>query len=122
MIRVMIADDHAVMRDGVRHILERAGDFEVACEASDGTQVLQLVRDHQPQVIVLDLSMPGRSGLELLRQLHSLDVPVHRGHRRVRIAFQRRHEPKAQPVRAKHGVVSPVDRRECRVVTLRSHH
>lgn len=70
MIRVMIADDHAVMRDGVRHILERAGDFEVACEASDGTQVLQLVRDHQPQVIVLDLSMPGRSGLELLRQLH----------------------------------------------------
>ncbi|WP_296225652.1 response regulator [Ralstonia sp. UBA689] len=69
MIRVMIADDHAVMRDGVRHILERAGDFDVVCEASDGTQVLQLTREHRPQVIVLDLSMPGRSGLELLRQL-----------------------------------------------------
>ncbi|MDB0544681.1 response regulator transcription factor, partial [Ralstonia solanacearum] len=67
MVRVMIADDHAVMRDGVRHILERAGDFEVVCEASDGTQVLQLVRDHRPQVIVLDLSMPGRSGLDLVR-------------------------------------------------------
>ncbi|MBB6591073.1 response regulator transcription factor, partial [Ralstonia solanacearum] len=71
MVRVMIADDHAVMRDGVRHILERAGDFEVVCEASDGTQVLQLVRDHRPQVIVLDLSMPGRSGLDLVRQLNA---------------------------------------------------
>ncbi|WP_275794616.1 response regulator transcription factor [Ralstonia syzygii] len=71
MIRVMIADDHAVMRDGVRHILERAGNFEVVCEASDGTQVLQLVREHAPQVIVLDLSMPGRSGLDLVRQLHT---------------------------------------------------
>ncbi|MCL9846898.1 response regulator transcription factor [Ralstonia solanacearum] len=71
MIRVMIADDHAVMRDGVRHILERAGDFDVVCEASDGTQVLPLVRDHQPQVVVLDLSMPGRSGLDLVRQLHA---------------------------------------------------
>ncbi len=71
MIRVMIADDHTVMRDGVRHILERAGDFEVVCEASDGTQVLQLVREHQPRVIVLDLSMPGRNGLELLKQLHA---------------------------------------------------
>lgn len=40
MIRVMIADDHAVMRDGVRHILERAGDFEVACEASDRKSVV----------------------------------------------------------------------------------
>ncbi|MFP3889505.1 response regulator transcription factor [uncultured Ralstonia sp.] len=71
MIRVMIADDHAVMRDGVRHILERAGNFEVVCEASDGTQVIQLVREHSPQVVVLDLSMPGRSGLDLVRQLHA---------------------------------------------------
>jgi len=70
MTRVMIADDHAVVRDGLRHILERAGNFEVVGEASDGTQVPRLVRDCAPQVLLLDLSMPGRSGLELIRLLH----------------------------------------------------
>jgi len=69
MTRVMIADDHAVVRDGLRHILERAGKFEVVGEASDGTQVPRLVRDCAPQVLLLDLSMPGRSGLELIRML-----------------------------------------------------
>ncbi|WER48925.1 response regulator transcription factor [Cupriavidus sp. WKF15] len=69
MIRVLIADDHAVVRDGLKHILERAGRFEVAGEAADGTQVLKLVRDCAPQVLLLDLSMPGRSGLELIRLL-----------------------------------------------------
>jgi len=69
MTRVMIADDHAVVRDGLRHILERAGKFEVVGEAADGTQVMGLVRDCAPQVLLLDLSMPGRSGLELIRLL-----------------------------------------------------
>lgn len=69
MTRVMIADDHAVVRDGLRHILERAGKFEVVGEAADGTQVPRLVRDCSPQVLLLDLSMPGRSGLELIRAL-----------------------------------------------------
>ena len=69
MIRILIADDHAVVRDGLKHILERAGRFEVVGEAADGTQVLKLVRDCVPQVLLLDLSMPGRSGLELIRLL-----------------------------------------------------
>ncbi|WP_019448219.1 response regulator transcription factor [Cupriavidus sp. BIS7] len=69
MTRVMIADDHAVVRDGLRQILERAGRFEVVAEAADGTQVLSLVRESSPQVLLLDLSMPGRSGLELIRLL-----------------------------------------------------
>ncbi|MDR3381342.1 response regulator transcription factor [Cupriavidus basilensis] len=69
MIPVMIADDHAVMRDGLRHILSRAGGFEVVGEAVDGAAVLQMARDCKARVILLDLSMPGRSGLELIRQL-----------------------------------------------------
>jgi PAS domain S-box-containing protein len=69
MTRVMIADDHAVVRDGLRQILERAGRFEVVAEAADGTQVLSLVRESAPQVLLLDLSMPGRNGLELIRLL-----------------------------------------------------
>jgi DNA-binding NarL/FixJ family response regulator len=71
MTRVMIADDHAVVRDGLRHILERAGNFEVVGEAADGTEVPHMVRETAPQVLLLDLSMPGRSGLELIRQMRN---------------------------------------------------
>lgn len=67
MTRVMIADDHAVVRDGLRHILERAGAFQVVGEAAAGSEVPRMIRDCHPQVLLLDLSMPGRSGLELIR-------------------------------------------------------
>lgn len=69
MTRVMIADDHALVRDGLRQILERAGKFQVVAEAADGSQVLALVRESSPRVLLLDLSMPGRNGLELIRLL-----------------------------------------------------
>ena len=69
MIRVVIADDHAVMRNGLRHILERASGFEVVGEASNGAEVPQMAREHPAHVILLDLSMPGRNGLELIRLL-----------------------------------------------------
>jgi len=71
MTRVIIADDHTVVRNGLRHILERASGFEVVGEASRGTEVPHLVRELSPQVILLDLSMPGRNGLELIRQLRA---------------------------------------------------
>ncbi|ABF11381.1 DNA-binding NarL/FixJ family response regulator [Cupriavidus metallidurans] len=71
MIRVIIADDHTVVRNGLRHILERTSDFEVVGEAARGTEVPQLVRELSPHVILLDLSMPGRNGLELIRQLRT---------------------------------------------------
>lgn len=71
MIRVMIADDHAVVRDGLRHILERAGGFEIVAEAADGAEVPRLARESEPELLLLDLSMPGRSGLELIRQLRA---------------------------------------------------
>lgn len=69
MIAVLIADDHEVVRNGLRHILERAGDFEVLAEAADGSAVPSMVREYPASVILLDLSMPGRSGLDLIRQL-----------------------------------------------------
>ncbi|MDF3833414.1 response regulator transcription factor [Cupriavidus basilensis] len=75
MIPVMIADDHAVVRDGLRHILGRSGGFDVVGEAVNGTEVLQMARDCKPRVILLDLSMPGRSGLELIKQLR-LEQPA----------------------------------------------
>ncbi|WP_321800368.1 response regulator transcription factor [Caballeronia sp. J97] len=67
--KVLIADDHAMVRDGLRHILANASGFEVAGEASDAASTLALVRSTPAQVLVLDLSMPGRSGIDLLKQV-----------------------------------------------------
>lgn len=64
---VVIADDHAVVRDGVRGLLERAdGEFEVVAEAADVPSVVVEVRRHQPDLLILDLSMPGGSSLAAL--------------------------------------------------------
>jgi DNA-binding NarL/FixJ family response regulator len=69
MIRVLIADDHTLVRDGLRHILESAHGFEVTGEAADSAGALTLVRTHEAEVILLDLSMPGRSGLDMIKQI-----------------------------------------------------
>lgn len=69
MIRVVIADDHALMREGLKHILSQAEDVQVIAEASDGFEVLALVRKADFDVLVMDLSMPGRSGMDLIRQI-----------------------------------------------------
>ncbi|KVD31879.1 LuxR family transcriptional regulator [Burkholderia ubonensis] len=67
MIKVILADDHAVMRDGLRHILETAGGFEIVGEASDGSTTLELAERGAADVLVLDLSMPAPTGIELLK-------------------------------------------------------
>ncbi|BAX62681.1 response regulator transcription factor [Burkholderia stabilis] len=67
MIRVILADDHAVMRDGLRHILEMAGGFEIVGEASDGSATLALAERAAADVLLLDLSMPAPTGIELIR-------------------------------------------------------
>ena len=69
MIRAVIADDHALMREGLKHILNKVDDIEVMAEASDGFEVLALVRKGHFDVLVMDLSMPGRSGMDLIRQI-----------------------------------------------------
>jgi DNA-binding NarL/FixJ family response regulator len=71
MIRVLLADDHAIVRAGLREILEDTGDIMVAAEASNGQEVLSLVRRAEFDVVVSDLSMPGRSGIDLIKQVKS---------------------------------------------------
>ena len=69
MIRVLIADDHAVVRKGLSQIIAETMDLEVLGEAGDGHAVLEFVRAQQCDVVVLDLNMPGPSGLDILKQL-----------------------------------------------------
>lgn len=69
MIRIVIADDHTIMREGLKRILDGAEDMTVVGEAVDGFEVLNLVRQGGFDLLMLDLSMPGRSGMELIRQI-----------------------------------------------------
>ena len=71
MIRVLIADDHTLMREGMKQILSTAGDLAVAGEASDGFQTLERVRNGEWDLLLLDMSMPRRSGIELIKQVKS---------------------------------------------------
>ena len=69
MIRILIADDHKIVRDGLRRILSAHGDLEVAAEAADGDQALALVRAHDYDLAMIDMSMPGLSGIDLIKRL-----------------------------------------------------
>jgi len=69
MIRVLIADDHDILRAGLKHILNEAGDIVVAGEASNGAEALAQLRAGQWDATVLDLNMPGRNGIELIKQV-----------------------------------------------------
>lgn len=71
-ISVLLVDDHAIARNGVRLMLGTAGDIAVAGEAGDARQALELVRERAFDVALLDITMPGMSGLDLLRHLHQL--------------------------------------------------
>ncbi len=70
-IRVMLADDHAVVRSGLRRMLEQNQQLEVVVEAENGEDAYQLYSDHLPDVAVLDLSMPGMGGLEAVRRIQA---------------------------------------------------
>jgi DNA-binding NarL/FixJ family response regulator len=71
MIRVVMADDHTILREGLKQLLSAAEGIEVVGEAIDGHEVLQQVRSTEFDVLLLDLSMPGRSGMDLIRQVKS---------------------------------------------------
>ena len=69
MIRILLADDHSIVRDGLRRIVEEDGAMEVVAEASDGREALQKVATSRPDVAVVDISMPGFDGLEVVSRL-----------------------------------------------------
>jgi DNA-binding NarL/FixJ family response regulator len=66
-IRILLADDHHIMRDGLRTLLERQGGFEVVAEAADGREAVRLAREHRPDVAIMDVAMPGLNGIEATR-------------------------------------------------------
>jgi DNA-binding NarL/FixJ family response regulator len=66
-IRVLLADDHAVVRAGIRQFLEREADLRVVAEADDGDAARRLIAEHHPDVAVLDIQMPGATGIEVAR-------------------------------------------------------
>ena len=68
-IRVLVADDHALVREGIRKVIDEPGHMEVVGEASNADEVESMVAELTPDVLVLDVTMPGRSGLELTRHL-----------------------------------------------------
>ncbi len=70
-LRILIADDHALVRAGVRGLLSAAPELEVVGEAENGAEAVRLTRELQPQVLVLDLNMPGLDGFEVLRRVRT---------------------------------------------------
>lgn len=69
MIRLLICDDHAIVRAGLAQMLAGVGDFRVAAEASDGPQAMRLLREGGIDALLLDIALPGRDGLDVLKQV-----------------------------------------------------
>jgi DNA-binding NarL/FixJ family response regulator len=76
-IRVIIADDHAIMRVGIRNILSRSTEIQVVGEASNGAEAIDLVNQLFPDVLILDMEMPVMDGVEVARRLQASSSPVH---------------------------------------------
>ena len=70
-IRIAVADDHTLFRDGLRRLLGLEPDFEIVAEADDGTEVPDILRDKDPDILLLDLKMPGLDGLSVLQRLQA---------------------------------------------------
>lgn len=93
-IRVVIADDHAIVREGLRLLLEAQDDLEVVGEAADGVEAVRLAREADPEVVLLDLSMPGAEGTQVIAAIREqaprtrvLVVTMHQGDAYVRAAL-----------------------------------
>lgn len=93
MIRIVIADDHTIVREGLKQLLSAADDLRVIGEAQNGHDVLKQVRDNDFEVLLLDMSMPGKSGIELIKQVHA-EKP------KLRILVLSMHEEEQYAVRA----------------------
>jgi len=93
MIRVVVADDHTIVREGLKQLLTAAGDLAVVGEAQNGREVLERVRAIESDVLLLDMSMPGKSGIELIKQVRA-EKP------KLRILVLSMHEEEQYAVRA----------------------
>src|SRR5690349_9008235 len=73
MLKIVIADDHIVLRQGLRSLLDKVDGWQVVGEASDGFEVMPLVERHGPDIVILDLAMPNLGGIETISRLQKLD-------------------------------------------------
>lgn len=78
MIKIVIADDHPFIREGIKKVMDGKMDLEIIGEAENGNELLAILEEETPNILILDITMPGTSGLELLKQLNSLypNLPV----------------------------------------------
>ena len=93
MIRLVIADDHPIVRDGLKYLLAAAGDIEVVGEARNAQETIERVRALRFDLLLMDMSMPGKSGIELIHQVHA-EKP------RLRVLVLSMHEEHQYAVRA----------------------
>ena len=75
-IKVMLADDHALMREGIKHLLEFDGSIEVISEASSGLECLDKIKKIKPDILLLDINMPDMNGLDVLKELKKEDDSI----------------------------------------------
>jgi len=75
-IRVMLVDDHALVREGTRDLLEREEDLEVVAEAADGIEAVELADKHRPDVIIMDIAIPRLNGIDATRQIKALHPTI----------------------------------------------
>ena len=78
MLRILVADDHPIVRQGLIRIIEETSDMVVACEAEDGQEVLKKIRENDFDLVILDITMPGKDGMDIMGELRSLrpNLPV----------------------------------------------
>lgn len=77
MIRVLIAEDHLLVRAGIRALLEKAGDIHILGEASNGQEAVEMARDARPDVLIMDIMMPRLNGIQAAEYIQELKLPTH---------------------------------------------
>ncbi len=75
-IKVMLADDHVLMREGIRQLLEFDGSIEVIAEANDGEECIEKLKTVHPQILLLDINMPKKNGIEVLQEIKNKNINV----------------------------------------------